>query len=291
MEMDNNLDYLFGSMEIQPRSSTLDQSENQDLSENKVTLEWKKFVEELQEIVGYKFKNVNLLYQAFTHSSFHREDECESYERLEYIGDSVLNLLIAKAHYFLHLDLAPGQLTRLRAANVDTEKLARVAVKYDFHKYLRHKKPLLKGQVEEFKDAMLEYPLHSSGLIDPPKVLADVVESLIGAIYIDCNFSMDITWQVVENLLQPMITLENLETHPVTKFYEACQRNGWSVKLIDTWEKTGEIEVFAGKFAGKGKFSGKKLIALNRAAHNAYCEIVKNLKTTCDNYNCNEAQD
>ncbi|KAH0674554.1 hypothetical protein KY290_025257 [Solanum tuberosum] len=186
-------------MEIQPRSSALDQSENQDLSENKVTLEWKKFVEELQEVVGYKFKNVNLLYQAFTHSSFHREDECESYERLEYIGDSVLNLLIAKAHYFLHLDLAPGQLTRLRAANVDTEKLARVAVKYDFHKYLRHKKPLLKGQVKEFKDAMLEYPLHSSGLIDPPKVLADVVESLIGAIYIDCNFSMDITWQAICN--------------------------------------------------------------------------------------------
>lgn len=54
-------------------------------------------------------------------------------------------------------------------------------------------------QVEEFKDAMFEYPLHSTGLIDPPKVLADVVESLIGAIYIDCNFSMDITWQVHYN--------------------------------------------------------------------------------------------
>ncbi|XP_004240163.2 ribonuclease 3-like protein 3 [Solanum lycopersicum] len=259
------------------------ESENRDL--NKVTLEWKKFVEEVQDAVGYEFKNVNLLYQAFTHPSFHREDKYESYERLEYVGDSVLNMLIAKFHYFLHPDLAPGQLTRLRAANVDTEKLARVAIRYDFHKYLRHKKPLFKSQVEEFKDAMLEYPLHSTGLIDPPKVLADVVESLIGAIYIDCNFSMDITWQVVENLLQPMITPENLETHPVTKFYEVCQRNGWSVKLIDTWEKTGEIEVFAGEFAGKGKFSGKKLIALNRAAHNAYCEIVKNLKTTCNDYN------
>lgn len=98
---------------------------------------------------------------------------------------------------------------------------------------------------------------------------------------------------MVEGLLQPMITLENLETHPVTKFYEACQRNGWSVKLIDTWERTGEIEIFvAGKFAGKGKFSGKKLIALHRAAHNAYCEIVKNLnvETTCDNGTCNETQ-
>ncbi|XP_075084022.1 ribonuclease 3-like protein 3 isoform X2 [Nicotiana tabacum] len=220
---------------------------------------WERYVEEVEEIIGYKFKNSNLLYQAFTHSSF-QQNCCDSYERLEYVGDSVLNLLIAKEHYFLHPDLPPGKLTRLRAANVDTEKLARVAVKYDFHKYLRHKKPLLKGQVEEFRDATLEYPLHSTGLIDPPKV--------------------------VEGLLQPLITPTNLETHPVTKFYEVCQKNGWRVELVDKWEETGEIEVFVdGKFVGKGKFSGKKLIALNRAAHNAYCQIVKNLsvEATSDN--------
>ncbi|XP_070030146.1 ribonuclease 3-like protein 3 [Nicotiana sylvestris] len=253
---------------------------------------WERYVEEVEEIIGYKFKNPNLLYQAFTHSSI-QENCCESYERLEYVGDSVLNLLIAKEHYFLHPDLPPGKLTRLRAANVDTEKLARVAVKYDFHKYLRHKKPLLKGQVEEFRDATLEYPLHSTGLIDPPKVLADIVESLIGAVYIDCNFSMDTTWQVTEGLLQPLITPANLETHPVTKFYEVCQKNGWRVELVDKWEETGEIDVFVdGKFVGKGKFSGKKLIALNRAAHNAYCQIVKNfsVEATCDNSACNETQ-
>lgn len=90
-----------------------------------------------------------------------------------------------------------------------------------------------------------------------------------------------------------MITLENLKTHSVTKFYEICQKMGWSVEVNDTWERTGEIEFFvAGKFAGKEKFSGKKLVALNRAAHNAYCEIVKNLdlKTTYDNGTCNETQ-
>ncbi|KAK4354119.1 hypothetical protein RND71_026313 [Anisodus tanguticus] len=296
MDTDYNLNCLLGSMEIQPRS-TLQQDKDQvhqdrSIKENEETLEWEKYVEEVQDIIGYKFKDPSLLYQAFTHS-FSQSEKFESYERLEYIGDSVLNLLIAKKHYFLHPDLPPGKLTRLRATNVDTEKLARVAVKYDFHKYLRHNKPLLKGQVEEFKDATLEYPLHSTGLIDPPKVLADVVESLIGAIYIDCNFSMDTTWQVVEGLLQPLITLANLETHPVTKFYEVCQKYGWSVKLIDTWEETGEMEFFVdGKFAGKGKFSGKKLIALNRAARNAYCEIVTNLsvETTSDDSACNETQ-
>ncbi|XP_009802061.2 endoribonuclease Dicer homolog 1-like isoform X1 [Nicotiana sylvestris] len=248
-------------------------------------------VEEVEKIIAYKFKNPNLLQQAFTHSSF--EENCASYERLEYVGDAVLNLLIATAHYLDYPDLPPGKLTRLRAANVDTEKLARVAIKYNLHDYLRHKKPLLKGQVEGFRNAIMEYPLHSTGLIDPPKVLADIVESLIGAIYIDCNFSMDTTWKVVKNFLRPLITLEKLEIHPVTKINELCQKNGLKVEFVDSWGETGEVEVHVnGKIVGKGKFSGKKIIAQNRAAHNAYYQVVTNLskEKTTDDYPCDETQ-
>nr|GMC78928.1 ribonuclease 3-like protein 3 [Ipomoea batatas] len=155
---------------------------------------WKKNLEEVEEIVGYKFNDPNLLRQAFTHSSY--RSEC-SYERLEYMGDSVLNQLITKEHYFLYPELPPGKLTPLRAFNVDTEKLARVAIKYNLHKYLRHRKPLLEGQVNTFKKAASEYPFHSAGLIDPPKALADIVESLVGAVYIDSGCSTDTTWPVL----------------------------------------------------------------------------------------------
>lgn len=253
----------------------------EEMIKNQLTLDddskqWEKLMEEVEEIIVYKFKNPELLHQAFTHSSF--QENCASYERLEYIGDSVLNLLIAKEHYFDYPDLPPGKLTRLRAANVDTEKLARVAIKYNLHNYLRHKKLLLKEKVEEFKNATLEYPLHSVGLIEPPKVLADIVESLIGAIYIDSNFSLDITWHVVKDLLQPLIPLTKLEIHPVTKIYELCQKNGLRAEFVDLWEKTREVEVFVdGKFVGRGKSSGKKIIALNRAAQNAYYQVVRNL--------------
>lgn len=51
-------------------------------------------------------------------------------------------------------------------------------------------------QIEEFEKAIKDYPVHSSGQIDAPKVLADIVESLIGAIHIDTNSSMDETWKV-----------------------------------------------------------------------------------------------
>ncbi|XP_059283987.1 ribonuclease 3-like protein 3 [Lycium ferocissimum] len=131
-------------------------------------------------------------------------------------------------------------------------------------------------QVEEFRDATLEYPLLS--VVRIPKVLADIVESLIGAIYIGSNFSMDTTWQAVKDLLQPLITPATLEIHPVTKFNELHQKNRLRVKYDDLWEKTGEIEFLVdGKFVGKGKFSGKKEIALNRAAYNAYYQVVRNL--------------
>ncbi|KAM3301481.1 ribonuclease 3-like protein 3 [Capsicum chacoense] len=263
--------------------------EVKNVEEKQLTLDdhkqWRDcLMNDVEEITAYKFKNSDLLYQAFTHSSF--EEDSASYERLEYIGDSVLNMLISKRHYFDYPDLAPGKLTTLRAANVDTEKLARVAIKYNLHNYLRHKKPLLKAQVEEFTEAILEYPLHSVGLIDPPKVLADIVESLIGVIYIDSTFCMDTTWQVIKYLLQPLITPEKLEVHPMTKLHQLCQKNKLKLEFVGhQWEKTGEIEVFVDrKLVGKGKSSGKKTIAQNRAAHNAYNQVVRNLaeKVTID---------
>lgn len=99
----------------------------------------------VEKILGYKFNNKSLLEEAFTDPSY--PEKCFSYERLEYLGDSVLNLLFTKEQYFLYPDLPPGSLTRLRSANVNTEKLARVAIKLGLHHYLRHNKPLLEEQV------------------------------------------------------------------------------------------------------------------------------------------------
>lgn len=112
---------------------------------NHLRIESVRDIGEVEKIIGYKFNDQMLLQQAFTHISY--QDKCVSYERLEYVGDSVLNLLITKEQFFKYQNLPPGLLTPLRAANVDTEKLARVAVKNNFHKYLRHGKPVLSKQV------------------------------------------------------------------------------------------------------------------------------------------------
>ncbi|EFH46499.1 ribonuclease III family protein [Arabidopsis lyrata subsp. lyrata] len=150
-------------------------------------------IESLEKILNYKFKDKRLLVQAFTDASY-VDDKCDSYEILELLGDSILNMSIIDEFIKLYPKESPGPLTKLRAVNVDTEKLARVAVKHQLYRYLRHKKPLLEEQILEFVEAMEKYPLHSNGLLKVPKVLADIVESTIGALFRDCN-STETVWE------------------------------------------------------------------------------------------------
>lgn len=126
-------------------------------SEDRINKTEDENLEELEEIIGYKFNNKHLLEEAFTHASAVKEkctssgssssSCCSSYDRLEFVGDAVLSLLISREHYFLYPELSSGPLTRLRSANVDTEKLARVAVKHGLHRFLRHNKPRLEEEV------------------------------------------------------------------------------------------------------------------------------------------------
>ncbi|XP_047311714.1 ribonuclease 3-like protein 3 isoform X2 [Impatiens glandulifera] len=248
--------------------------EEQDDNELKTSTSF-PCLSEVEDIIGYKFNNQLLLQEAFTHVSCNKN---LSYERLEYVGDSVLNLLISKQQFFVYPNLQPGILSHLRAANIDTEKLARAAVKHKLHRYLQHNHPALSKQIGAFMSDLSRFPLHSHGLIDAPKVLADIVESTIGATFIDSNSSMDITWKVAKTLLQPMITRETLQDHPMKKLHETCQKRGMKIRLQDLWVKEGAYQIIVdGHLKGRGECRAKKEIALNRAAHNAYNQIVRNL--------------
>ncbi|ESQ55966.1 hypothetical protein EUTSA_v10025932mg [Eutrema salsugineum] len=225
-------------------------------------------IEFVEKILNYEFKNKSLLQQAFTDASF--DDNCVSYERLEYYGDTVLNMVMTKYLFSRYPDSAPGLLTNLRAVNVDTEKLARVAVKHNLHLCLRHKKPLLEDQILEFAKAIEKYPLHSRGLLKVPKSLADIVESTIGALFIDCD-SIDTVWKVVKPLLEPIIALDKLENHPMTELNEMCQKKNLKLRFDDsTWEDNKNVRVFIeDHLVGRGHHLVKKDSAKNCAAKNA----------------------
>ncbi|KAL5571250.1 hypothetical protein UlMin_020847 [Ulmus minor] len=259
------------TVKIEPKPEDLpEESKTESESESRVFPP----LDEIEEIIGYEFTNKRLLEEAFTHGSFSRGSKF-SYDRLEYVGDAVLNLLFSREQFHEYPDLNSGQLTRLRASNVDTEKLARVAIKHGLHRYLRHNKPLLEDQIKEFTQELSNYPVHSNGLIDPPKVLADVVESTIGAVYIDSN-SSDTVWMVFKGLLEPIISPEMMRPHPKTQLYEMCQKNHLKIKFVDQWEASTSIDVFIdNQFMGRATYKLKKEIAHNRAAKTALENICK----------------
>ena len=134
----------------------------------------KQHLVELQKKLNYKFKNSTLLYNALTHSSFaneHRKDGLVSNERLEFLGDSILGLAVAELIFKHKSSISEGQMTKLRSELVCEKSLVALAQSMDLGQYL------LLGRGEE-----------KGGGRDRPSILADAVEAIIAAIYLDRGF-------------------------------------------------------------------------------------------------------
>lgn len=183
----------------------------------------------LEGALKIKFKDRGLLVEAITHAS-RPSSGVSCYQRLEFVGDAVLDHLITKHLFFSYTNLPPGRLTDLRAAAVNNENFARVAVKHKLHVHLRHGSSALDRQIRDFVKEVLEELLkpgfNSFGLGDckAPKVLGDIVESIAGAIFLDSGRDTSVVWKVFQPLLDPMVTPETLPMHPVRELQERCQQ-------------------------------------------------------------------
>lgn len=176
--------------------------------------------EKLERQIGYVFKDRSYLLQAFTHTSYNGMHVTDCYQRLEFLGDAVLDYVITRHLYADPMEFCPGEMSDLRQALVNNTFFAMLAVKYNLHKYLKYASPLLLGVIDTFatkvqesstKDLLEEVPLMLNEIdcecaeeIEVPKVLGDVVESLAGAIYLDSGYSFNKVWEV----FQPMMIRE-----------------------------------------------------------------------------------
>lgn len=127
-------------------------------------------LKELEKNLGYKFKNLKYLEAALTHSSYSNEvgGDVKNYERLEFLGDSVLSI-VTSDYIFRHCPQFPeGELTKLRAALVCEKTLCEFSKSFNVGRYLR----LGRGE-------------RKSGGETRPSILADVFESITAAIYLD----------------------------------------------------------------------------------------------------------
>ena len=140
----------------------------------------------LEEKIGYRFQDLQLLETALTHSSYanERHGDAESYERLEFLGDSILGLTAADFLYHQEPQLPEGRMTRLRAELVCEASLHRVALSLGLGDYMRL------GRGEE-----------RSGGRERPSILADMVEAIIAALYLDGGLDAARRF-ILERLLQ-----------------------------------------------------------------------------------------
>ncbi|XWS20980.1 hypothetical protein CRYUN_Cryun30bG0015800 [Craigia yunnanensis] len=168
-----------------------------------------------------------------------------------------------------------GHLTRLRSDNTDNEKLAQAAVKNGLHQFIRNRTPIHDeqvsnnpGKIQVFMEELEEYHTHSHGLVNVPKVLADIFESTIGAVYIDSNCSLEIVWKVFRSVLEPIIYLEMLGEHPGAKLQDSCRKNKLELRYVkESWKKDATVSIsIENKLVGKATYHLKKDIAVNRAA-------------------------
>ena len=148
----------------------------------------------LQDGIGYRFRDPALLVSALTHRSAVAEGSAgESFERLEFLGDAVLDLVIAELLYAAHPDLAEGQMAKTRASVVGEPMLAAIADEVGVGP------ALLLGVGEE-----------QTGGRDKASILSDALEALIGAVYVEAGF--DTAAELVLRLWGPHV--EELVDHP-----------------------------------------------------------------------------
>ena len=177
-------------------------------------------IKDLETAIGYQFHNISLLQNALTHSSYANErwhNSLLSNERLEFLGDSILGMLVAEYLYRNFPDRPEGDLTRMRAALVCEESLYEVAQSLGLGNELR----LGKGE-------------EAGGGRCRPSILADATESVFAAVYLDGGM------EAARNFILPFITEgKTAEEDYKTQLQEVVQQDPSAVLRYEVTGETG----------------------------------------------------
>ena len=177
-------------------------------------------MEKLQKNIDYKFNNIDLLKQALTHRSVGKQNN----ERLEFLGDSVLGLIISRELYQRFPLIDEGQLSRLRSHLVRGQTLAKLA------KAIQLSEELILGQGEL-----------KSGGFRRESILADAFEAVLGAIFLDSDYST--VNRVILNLYKELLDEANPETSLKdfkTQLQEILQKRGSDLPQYDLIKTSGK---------------------------------------------------
>lgn len=218
----------------------------------KAPLKKKPSFQDLEKKIGYHFKNPQLLVEALTHSSIalDRAQHPFDNERLEFLGDAVLQLVITSHLFQIFPEFAEGPLTKIRTRLVSRTALKAYASNLELGKYL------IMGRGEE-----------TSGGRERSSILGDSFEALIGAIYLDSDFARArkfILQQAADHLHR--VALEPEEINPKGRLQEILQSKAPSPPIYEHLEERGKAHLkyfrcrvlWEGKELGIGEGRSKK---------------------------------
>ena len=166
-------------------------------------------IREIEARLGYRFENPKLLETALTHPSFGGDHHVPHYQRMEFLGDAVLELAISRHLFFELPEVDEGKLTRIRAYIVREETLCRAAQRLGLGDHIR-----------------LSVGEERSGGRKKPSILCDVLESVLAAVYLDGGFdqAVRIIALALEEELRPEVLQDHLDAK--SRLQELLQRDG-----------------------------------------------------------------
>lgn len=216
-------------------------------------------MQSFQKNLGYTFSDINLLKTALTHTSYAHEKKVCSYERLEFLGDAILQMLTSKYIYNNYPDFPEGKMSRMRANIVCEATLSQIAEKLEVGKYA------LLGKGEEM-----------TGGRHRASILADMVEAILAAIYLDGGIekAQEVIFDAYGHIIDAAAR-GKLNCDYKTALQEKLQEGG-SVKI--EYELTGEEGPAHNKmFTMQVCVNGKKLgSGMGRTKQEAQQQAAKN---------------
>ncbi|TVU03863.1 hypothetical protein EJB05_50576 [Eragrostis curvula] len=198
---------------------------------------------DLEAMLGYVFNDRLLLVEALAHGSYKTVGTTACNQRLEFLGDSILDYIIT-VHFFklYYPDCTPGLLTDLRRASVNNHCYAHASVKNGLHKYILYSDKQMVKTINDLENSGRSFSGPSHG-IEPgsglPKYLADLIESIAGAIYLDSRCNKEEVWRAMKRLLEPLPTSDTMECDPLTELKELCEQRSYLPPLYSTTRKDG----------------------------------------------------
>ncbi|KAI7863327.1 dicer-2 protein [Spinellus fusiger] len=200
------------------------------------------------ELTGYTFQQPLLVVEALTHASL-PNSTAPCYQRLEFLGDAILDFLVIRYLFEKYPDYDPGMITEIKDSCVNNHVLGIICIETRMHTHIIHYSSRLIKAIEEFDRQVQDMKKSGEAVgeywrdMSIPKVLSDIVESMLGAVFVDSGFDIRPVEALFRLWIQPIfdeyVTPDKIKIHPLRKLTTDLQKFGCEGFMLRNHTTTG----------------------------------------------------